>query len=133
MTQKYFPIPRAVAGSVAVQMLLLLALADGRLAHLVRSPQRARLARLREHTAGRAAREKAAAAASKAVLEPGNLYDPAEVAAKFEATKLERICDACGKTEAQANAEKSKLRHCTDCKMAKCVCGSLSLRESLCV
>ena len=51
----------------------------------------------------------------------------ANIAETLAATKLERTCDACGKTEEEANEEKSKLRFCGNCRLAKCVCLSLTL------
>jgi hypothetical protein len=90
----------------------------------------ARLA-LREARAGND--EIAKGKAEKAVLEAmqaasdsgkfdrggGNSLSSANIAATLAATKLSRTCDACGKTEAQANAEASKLRFCSICLLAK--------------
>ena len=78
-----------------------------------------RVARAGDDEIAKGKAEKAAVVANKAVLESGTLSNPTEVAADFDSLKLERICDACGKTEAQANAENDKLRYCGFCKLAK--------------
>ena len=44
---------------------------------------------------------------------------PKHKAACRESTRLSQVCDACGKTELEANAESSKLRFCNICLLAR--------------
>ena len=48
------------------------------------------------------------------------VVDPAKVAANLEAFTLNRICDACGKTEEESNVlDSDKLRFCSYCRLVK--------------